>query len=68
MEPLKAEQFARRASEAGVRITPPSAAQVGLAPLPGVRLCIMAPPVRAVLERGLGVLAGILGSDEDVVV
>lgn len=68
MEPLKAEQFARRASEAGVRITPPSAAQVGPAPLPGVRLCIMAPPVRAVLERGLGVLAGILGSDEDVVV
>ena len=68
MSPLKAEQFARRASEAGVRITPPSAAQVGEAPVAGVRLCIMAPPSRAVLERGLGVLAGILGSDEDVVV
>lgn len=68
MDPFKAEQFARRASEAGVRITPPSAAQVGEKPLAGVRLCIMAPPVRAVLERGLGILAGILGSDEDVVV
>lgn len=68
MNPLKAEQFARRASEAGVRITPPSAAQVGSEPVAGVRLCIMAPPVRAVLERGLGILAGILGSDEDVVV
>jgi DNA-binding transcriptional MocR family regulator len=68
MDPLKAEQFARRASEAGVRITPPSAAQVGAAPVAGVRLCIMAPPGRAMLERGLGVLAGILGSDEDVVV
>jgi len=68
MSPLKAEQFARRASEAGVRITPPSAAQVGDAPVPGVRLCIMAPPVRSTLERGLRVLAGILGSDEDVVV
>jgi DNA-binding transcriptional MocR family regulator len=68
MEPMKAEQFARRASEAGVRITPPSAAQVGDAPVAGVRLCLMAPPARATLERGLGVLAGILGSDEDVVV
>lgn len=68
MEPLRAEQFARRASEAGVRITPPSAAQVGSEPVAGLRLCIMAPPSRAVLERGLHLLAGILGSDEDVVV
>tara|TARA_R110002020_G_scaffold32448_10_gene99860 strand:- start:188 stop:1519 length:1332 start_codon:yes stop_codon:yes gene_type:complete len=68
MDPLKAEQFARRASEAGVRITPPSATQVGNVPVAGVRLCIMAPPVRPMLERALGVLAGILGSDEDVVV
>ena len=35
MAPLKAEQFARRASEAGVRITPPSAVQVGEAPVAG---------------------------------
>ena len=68
MDPLRAEQFARRASEAGVRITPPSMVQVGDAPVAGLRLCIMAPPARAVLERGLVALAGILGSDEDVVV
>jgi DNA-binding transcriptional MocR family regulator len=68
MPPLKAEQFARRASEAGVRITPPSAAQVGTEPVAGVRLCIMAPPARGTLKRALAVLAGILGSDEDVVV
>ena len=68
MTPLKAEQFVRRASEAGVRITPPSATQVGDSPVAGVRLCIMAPPSRAVLERALVVLAGILDSDEDVVV
>ena len=68
MDPLRAEQFARRASEAGVRITPPSATQVGNAPVAGVRLCIMAPPLRATLERALKVLARILDSDEDVVV
>ncbi|QQR37543.1 PLP-dependent aminotransferase family protein [Devosia oryziradicis] len=68
MSPVKAEQFARRASEAGVRITPPAAAQVGDAPVAGVRLCIMAPQSRVVLERALTILAGILGSDEDVVV
>lgn len=68
MPPLKAEQFARRASEAGVRVTPPSAAQVGDMPVPGVRLCIMAPPAQATLARALPIIAGILGSDEDVVV
>jgi DNA-binding transcriptional MocR family regulator len=68
MPPLKAEQFARRASEAGVRITPPSATQVGAEPVSGVRLCIMAPPARATLGRALRVIAGILGSDEDVTV
>ena len=68
MPPLKAEQFARRASEAGVRITPPSATQVGETPVSGVRLCIMAPPARATLARALRVIAGILGSDEDVTV
>ena len=68
MPPLKAEQFVRRASEAGVRIAPPSATQVGDIPTGGVRLCIMAPPSRAVLDRALAVLAGILGSDEGVVI
>ncbi|MCS6758677.1 MAG: hypothetical protein MO852_06305 [Candidatus Devosia euplotis] len=68
MDPLKAKKFSRRASETGVRITPPSSTHVGDAPVAGVRLCIMAPPARAILVRGLHVLAGILGSDEDVVV
>lgn len=68
MPPLQAEQFSRRASEAGVRITPPSMVQVGPMPVAGVRLCIMAPPSMAVLERGLTRLATILNTDEDVVV
>ena len=68
MDPLRAEQFSRRASEAGVRITPPTATQVGQAPVRGVRLCILAPAGRATLTRALNILAGILSSDEDVVV
>ncbi|HTN62553.1 MAG TPA: PLP-dependent aminotransferase family protein [Devosia sp.] len=68
MRPLAAERLARRASEAGVRITPPGATIVGNSSVGGIRLCIMAPPVRATLERGLGILAGLLHSDEDVIV
>jgi len=68
MDPLKAEQLARRSSEAGVRITPPGATQIGGPPIGGVRICIMTPPTRAMLERGLLVLAGLLSSDEQVVV
>lgn len=67
MAPLRAEQVARRASEAGVRLTPPSSTQVGDVPVAGIRLCLMAPP-RATLARALGVIARILASDEDVVV
>lgn len=68
MAPIKAEQFARRASEAGVRLTPPSSAQVGEAPVAGLRICIMAPRTQAVLERALRILVQILGSDEEVTV
>lgn len=68
MSPLVAEQLARRASEAGVRITPPGATVVGNSGLGGIRLCIMAPPTRSGLERGLGILAGLMSSDEDVIV
>ena len=68
MAPIKAEQFARRASEAGVRLTPPSAGQVGEAPVAGLRICIMAPRSRATLERALRILAGIFGSEEEVAV
>ncbi|MET3898430.1 DNA-binding transcriptional MocR family regulator [Devosia sp. UYZn731] len=68
MSPLAAERLARRASEAKVRITPPGATQVGASSVGGVRLCIMAPPTRSGLERGLTILAGLLGSEEDVIV
>ena len=68
MPALQAEQLARRASEAGVRITPPTAAQVGDEPVAGVRLCIMAPSTRPVLERALRTIAGILASEEDAVI
>jgi len=68
MSPLAAEQLARRASEARVRITPPGATLVGASTVGGVRLCIMAPPTRSGLERGLVILSGLLGSDEDVIV
>ncbi|HTM76125.1 MAG TPA: PLP-dependent aminotransferase family protein [Devosia sp.] len=68
MSPLAAEQLARRASEAGVRITPPGATIVGSSSVGGIRLCIMAPPTRVGLERGLGILAGLIGSDEAVIV
>ncbi|WP_224703175.1 aminotransferase-like domain-containing protein [Devosia aquimaris] len=67
MAPLRAEQVARRASEAGVRLTPPSATQVGGVPVAGIRLCLMAPP-RATLARALGVIARILATEEEVVV
>ena len=68
MSPLAAERLARRASEARVRITPPGATLVGNSSVGGVRLCIMAPPTRSGLERGLIILAGLLGSEEDVIV
>jgi len=65
---LRAEQVSRRASEAGLRLAPPSAMQVGEKPVEGIRVCLMAPPQRAVLERGLGLLAGLLTGDDEVVV
>jgi DNA-binding transcriptional MocR family regulator len=68
MNPLAAERLARRASEAKVRITPPGATLVGASSVGGVRLCIMAPPTRSGLERGLTILAGLLGSEEDVII
>jgi hypothetical protein len=51
-----------------VRLTPPASAQVGVEPVAGTRLCLLAPPTRAGLERGLRILAKILESDEDVLV
>lgn len=53
----QAEKFARLALEKGVRVTPPDATAVGGEKSGGVRLCLMAPPQRASLERALHLLA-----------
>jgi DNA-binding transcriptional MocR family regulator len=68
MSPIAAERLARRASERNVRITPPGATRVGASAIGGVRLCIMAPPTRGELERGLAILAELMGSEEAVIV
>jgi DNA-binding transcriptional MocR family regulator len=52
-----AEKLARRALERGVRVTPPDATAVGGEKSGGIRLCLMAPPQRASLERALRILA-----------
>lgn len=57
METAAAEKLARRALEQGVRVTPPDATAVGGEKSGGVRLCLMAPPQRASLERALRILA-----------
>ena len=53
----QAEKFARLALEKGVRVTPPDATAVSGEKAGGVRLCLMAPPQRASLERALHLLA-----------
>lgn len=68
MSPIAAERLARRASERKVRITPPGSTQVGNSMIGGVRLCIMAPPQRGELERGLRVIAELMQSEEEVIV
>lgn len=55
----QAEKFARLALEKGVRVTPPDATAVGGDKAGGVRLCLMAPPQRASLERALHLLADL---------
>jgi DNA-binding transcriptional MocR family regulator len=68
LDPLRAEQLARRASEAGLRLGAPSTMQVGPEPVGGLRLCIVASPNRRQLERGLRILARLLVEDEEVLV
>ena len=68
MSAIAAERLARRASERNVRITPPGSTQVGHSHISGIRLCIMAPSTRAQLERGLAVIAELMGTEEAVVV
>lgn len=68
LDPLRAEQLSRRAIEAGVRLGPPGAMRVGLDPVAGVRLCIMAPANRVLLEKALRILARLLVEEEEVLV
>lgn len=68
LDPLRAEQLSRRASEAGVRLGPPGAMRVGPEPVTGVRLCIMAPAQRGLLEKALRIVARLLVEEEEVLV
>jgi DNA-binding transcriptional MocR family regulator len=68
MSSLAAEKLARRASERGVRLTPPDATAIGGAKSGGVRLCVMAPPQRSSLERALRIVAELQATPEDAIV
>lgn len=68
MPALEAQQLVRRAGERGVRLTPPEATAIGGARSGGVRLCVMAPPRRASLERALRIVAELLTTPEEAIV
>lgn len=68
MAPLRAEKLARRASEQGVRLTPPDASFVGGECAGGVRLSIMATTNRDDLERALRVVAALRDEPDEMVV
>jgi DNA-binding transcriptional MocR family regulator len=60
-EPWSAREFARRALEQNVAVTEPSPFVASDPATPrAVRLCLSTPPARAMLERGVEVLASIL--------
>lgn len=68
MSSLEAERLARRASEHGVRLTPPDATAIGSAGSGGVRLCILAPRHRGILERALGIVAELRSTPDDIII
>jgi DNA-binding transcriptional MocR family regulator len=68
MPALAAEKLARRASEHGVRLTPPDATSIGGETSAGIRLCILAPPRREDLEHALRTIVGLLEDQEETVV
>lgn len=68
MAPVRAEKLARRASEKGVRLTPPDASFVGGECAGGVRLSIMATTNRDDLERALRVVAALRDEPDEMVV
>ncbi|MFT4089386.1 MAG: PLP-dependent aminotransferase family protein [Asticcacaulis sp.] len=65
MPALEAERLARRASEGGVRVTPPDSTYVKGEKAWGVRLCIMAPTRRQSLIQALTIVAERLHTPED---
>lgn len=68
MPAVEAEKLARRASERGVRLTPPDATSIGGEMSGGVRLCVMAPPRRDDLSRALRIVAELVDNPEETVV
>ncbi|WP_443478956.1 PLP-dependent aminotransferase family protein (plasmid) [Novosphingobium aerophilum] len=68
MPAIRAERLARRASEQGVRLTPPDSSFVGGECAGGVRLSIMATTSRDDLERALRVVAALRDEPEEMIV
>jgi DNA-binding transcriptional MocR family regulator len=65
---LAAEKLARRASEHGVRLTPPDSMLVEGSDAGGVRLCVLAPSGRTELERALRTIKGLMASPDEAVI
>jgi DNA-binding transcriptional MocR family regulator len=63
MSELDAERLAGRALRGGAEVTPPSAPVVEAGHESGVRICLGAVSDRAVLRRGLEIVAGALSSE-----
>ena len=64
MPQIEAERLARRASEEGIRLTPPDATAVGGPQADGLRLSVMAPTTLSDLEEALRRIARLRGSSE----
>lgn len=60
MSELEAERAAGRASRAAVQVTPPAACMISPELESGLRVCLGGPRDRAILERGLRILAEAL--------
>ncbi|MFC4172527.1 PLP-dependent aminotransferase family protein [Microvirga sp. GCM10011540] len=65
---LEAEKLARRASEHGVRLTPPDSMVVEGSGVGGIRLCVLAPLGRNDLERALRTIAGLISGPDEAVI
>lgn len=68
MPMLEAEKLARRASEHGVRLTPPDSMVVEGSSVGGIRLCVLAPLGRNDLERALRTISGLMSNPVEAVI